>query len=202
MQLHDSLASSLSVIAKLSEALREQLSDNAELAPKVDLLGEQARASLSEIREIIQLLDNPDGAPAQSLDIASELDRVKSVAEASKIDFKVEFDNDDLNLVSTETEKLLMAFLREATTNLLKYAAPASKANLSISCNENSIEVMAKNYYLDVVRDAVLTSGKGLKTIRKKIESAGGQLDVWTVDSCWYVHAEIPLVKGDSSARR
>ncbi|UVJ56700.1 histidine kinase [Trueperella pyogenes] len=199
MQLHDSLAGTLSVVTKLAEAVRQEVPDNTSLSLKVGLLEEQARASLRELREIIQFLDSPNPPADQEVSLISALARVESIASTVGINLELEYEDRELKQLSLEIKIILFAFLREVATNLLKYAAPSTDAVLSVSCSTDTIEMMMKNQYHDAVRDADISSGRGLNNLRKKFELAGGGLDVWAIDNWWYVHGEVPLEKGNVS---
>ncbi|WP_461171375.1 sensor histidine kinase [Trueperella pyogenes] len=199
MQLHDSLAGTLSVVTKLAEAVRQEVPDNTSLSLKAGLLEEQARASLRELREIIQFLDSPNPPADQEVSLISALARVESIASTIGINLELEYEDRELKQLPLEIKIILFAFLREVATNLLKYAAPSTDAVLSVSCSADTIEMMMKNQYHDAVRDADISSGRGLNSLRKKFELAGGGLDVWAIDNWWYVHGEVPLEKGNVS---
>lgn len=51
------------MVTKLAEAVRQEVPDNTSLSLKAGLLEEQARASLRELREIIQFLDSQTRLP-------------------------------------------------------------------------------------------------------------------------------------------
>lgn len=199
MQLHDSLAGTLSVVTKLAEAVRQEVPDNTSLSLKAGLLEEQARASLRELREIIQFLDSPNPPADQEVSLISALARVENIASTVGINLELEYEDRELKQLSLEIKIILFAFLREVAINLLKYAAPSTDAVLSVSCSTDTIEMMMKNQYHDAVRDADISSGRGLNNLRKKFELAGGGLDVWAIDNWWYVHGEVPLEKGNVS---
>ncbi|QPK81808.1 hypothetical protein G7Y41_03000 [Schaalia sp. ZJ405] len=200
IHLHDSLAGTLSVVTKLAEALRNEVPKNTPLESKAEILEEQARTSLKELRGIIQLLDSPNQALDQSLSFMSELERLKNMVSAAGIHFEMEYNAGDLELLPVEVNSVLSTFLREACTNLIKFAAPSTNATLCVSCDADSIEIMMKNQYLNVVRDAVFSSGKGLNALQEKFEVIGGELDIWTVNNWWYVRCEVPLEKGEANA--
>ncbi|WP_165218471.1 histidine kinase [Schaalia sp. ZJ1691] len=200
IHLHDSLAGTLSVVTKLAETLRNEVPKNTLLESKAEILEEQARVSLKELRGIIQLLDSPNQALDQSLSFMFELERLKNMVSAAGIHLEMEYNAGDLELLPVEVNSVLSTFLREAYTNLIKFAAPSTNATLCISCDADSIEIMMKNQYLNVVRDSVFSSGKGLNALQEKFEVIGGELDVWTVNNWWYVRCEVPLEKGEANA--
>lgn len=199
MQLHDSLAGTLSVITKLAESVRQEagIIDHTSLAKKLVFLEKQTRASLKELREIIQLLDDTNGSNDQGSSFISTLARTESIASAAGINLELEYEDKDLEQLPLEIKSVLLAFLRETSTNLVKYGAPSTYAVLSISYSTDTIEMMVKNQYHTAPHDSVISSGRGLNNLREKFEFAGGELDIWVVDNWWHVHGELPLGKGN-----
>lgn len=202
MQLHDSLAGTLSVISKLAESVRQEagIIDHTALVKKASFLEKQTRVSLKELREIIQLLDDTNGSNDQGSSFISVLARMESIASAAGINLELECEDKDLEQLPLELKSVLLAFVREVSTNLVKYAAPSTDAVLSISYSTDTIEVMAKNQYHTALRDSVISSGRGLNNLREKFEFAGGELDIWSVDNWWHVYGELPLEKGNINA--
>ncbi len=199
IQLHDSLAATLSVITKLAESVRQEAPANTALSVKAGFLEEQARACLKELRETIQLLDDASQPANHEVSLIGALARTESIASSAGIDLTLEYEETELQEIPVEIQYTLFAFLREASTNLLKYATPSTNAVLSISHSTHTIEIMMKNQYRDIVHDSVTSSGKGLKNLQEKFEFAGGELDVWAINNWWHVHGEIPLEKEEIS---
>lgn len=200
VRLHDSLAGTLSVVTKVAESLRNEIPQHSGLGAKADLLEEKARDSLRELREIIQLLDSPIQSSNQEHDLLDTLRSMEKIVSAVGVKIQLEYEARELQHLSAAHSGVISSFLREVSTNLVKYAIPASTAFISVHRSTNEIEIMAKNQYLDEIRDAVLSSGKGLRTLREKFELAGGELDVWAAENWWFVRGELPVVKGEERA--
>ncbi|XCB30450.1 hypothetical protein RQN30_03335 [Arcanobacterium hippocoleae] len=156
--------------------------------------------SLKELREIIQLLDDTNQSNDQGISFISTLARMESIASAAGINLELDYRAKDLEQLPLEIKSVLLAFVREVSTNLVKYAAPSTDAVLSIFYSTDTIEVMVKNQYHTALRDSVISSGRGLNNLREKFEFAGGELDIWSVDNWWHVHGELPLEKGNINA--
>lgn len=59
---------------------------------------------------------------------------------------------------------------------------------------------MAQNNYDDEIREAVLSSGRGLRTLEDRLVAAGGSMDVWALNNQWHVYGEVPIQPGETSA--
>ncbi|WP_353066769.1 hypothetical protein [Arcanobacterium hippocoleae] len=124
---------------------------------------------------------------------------MENIASTAGINLQLEYEDHELEDLPLEIKSILSSFLREVSINLLKYAMPSANAVLSISRSTDTIEMMMKNQYCNIVRDSVISSGKGLNILREQFELIGGDLDVWEMNNWWYVHGEAPLMKGDIS---
>lgn len=196
VQLHDSLAGTLSVVASLSEIISTELPPESPLRSRAELLGTQTRNALGELRDVIQILDYRHGTAPTQLDLGKLIEASQAITAGAGLTLELEYDPEELRALPLQTQELLETVLRETTTNLVKYAAPSEPATLSITSAEGVVEFMAKNPYADSLEDAVMSSGMGLRLLRDRVEAAGGALDVWSGNGWWYVNAEIPINLG------
>lgn len=196
-QLHDSLAGTLSVLASLSENISREIGDtNPAVRDKVEMLGTQTREALGELRSMIQILDRKDSNTEKPLSPVDSLQRAKSLIEGFELELRTDFQPSTFTNLPKLAENLFNACLRESVTNLIKYAKPGSTCTISVNRSSETLEYMAKNQVSGVLRDAVMSSGRGLSILHKKLVEAGGQLKVWEVNGWWYFNADIPLAEG------
>lgn len=59
-----------------------------------------------------------------------------------------------------------------------------------------------KNRVSEEVQDAVMSSGKGLLQLEKRLDDSGGSLEAWSSNGWWIVHAELPIEQGDFNAKQ
>ncbi|MCI6585112.1 MAG: histidine kinase [Mobiluncus sp.] len=193
VQLHDSVAGTLSIVASTAEVISGEIPTDSLARPKTELLRLETRRALSELREIIQLLDTRQDRETIRPNLEKELERAASVTAGAGLSLELDSSEEELKELPDYLQDQLIPILRETTTNAIKYASPSAPVTLSISQSENLVEFMMKNRVSEEVQDAVMSSGKGLLQLRKRLEDSGGSLEAWSANGWWIVHAELPI---------
>ena len=202
VQLHDSVAGTLSIVASTAEVICGELPSDSPTHSKAELLRQETRNALSELREIIQLLDTRQGQKEIRPHLKKELDRATSVAAGAGLRLELDSSGQELKALPDDFENQLITILRETITNAIKYASPSAPVTLSISRSGNLVEFMMKNRVSEEVQDAVMSSGKGLLQLEKCLDDSGGSLEAWSSNGWWIVHAELPIEEGDFNAKQ
>lgn len=130
---------------------------------------ERAEEELGEIRRLadVSITQTRELAYARhELNLVAELENAGRLCEAAGIDVEVHAERG----IDVSTNPLLAQVLREATTNLLRHARPAS---VTITASRAEVEVIN-----DGVADSAESPLRGLARLRERVESAGGVLRI------------------------
>ena len=158
--LHDVLGHTLSLIvlkAELASKLAER--DPARAVQEIRDVEQVSRAALREVREAIR---------GYRPTLADEVARARSFLDAAHISAEVEIDEVPLE---REQEEVIALALREAVTNVVRHSG-ASRAHIRIWRDRESA-------MLEVTDDGRTESageGAGLRGMRERVESLGGQV--------------------------
>lgn len=88
--------------------------------------------------------------------------------------------------------------IREAATNVLKYAPVGSSANLILDLLPNSfLSITMTNAIADQLPTASLTGGFGLINLQQRLTAVGGTFEYARSDHRWVVTATIPTYPMD-----
>lgn len=161
--LHDVLGHTLSVVVLKSELAGKLLQhDPAQARKEIGEVEHIARAALGEVRQTIR------GYRSEGL--GAEIERARSTLEAAGV--KLECIAEMPNLRPAE-EAVLSLLIREAVTNIIRHA---SASCCRIAFQENGKETMLT--IDDDGRGGVFREGNGLRGMRERVESLGGQLRI------------------------
>ena len=168
--LHDDVGSTLSSISIFSQMAQQQ---SKEVNPLLETIGESSRKMLDAMADIVWTI-NPENDQFEKIIL-----RMRSFAYellgAKKIDF--EFVADDyvtkIN-VPMEVRKNLYLIFKEATNNMVKYAA-ANRASFSVKGEKNNLIMLIKDNGKGFDTSQA-SEGNGLKNMKKRAGEIGGQL--------------------------
>ncbi|MEO8088014.1 MAG: tetratricopeptide repeat protein [Bacteroidota bacterium] len=168
--LHDDVGSTLSSISIFSEIAKAQ---SSEVSPMLEQIGESSRKMLDAMADIVWTI-NPENDQFEKIIL-----RMKSFAYellgAKKIDFEFTADDSVSKLkLPMEVRKNLYLIFKEATNNMVKYAA-ANKASFAISGNSKKLTMFIRDNGkgFDVSKES---QGNGLKNMKKRAMEIGANL--------------------------
>jgi len=161
--LHDVLGHTLSVVVLKSELAGKVLERDPERArAEIGEVEQIARKALGEVREAIR------GYRTQGL--AAEIVRAQKTLDAAGV--KLELGTEPPRLAAAE-ETVLSLIVREAVTNIVRHAQ-ASRCRLEFAANGTGTELVVE----DDGRGGIRQEGNGLRGMRERVESMGGQLRI------------------------
>ncbi|TMR21770.1 sensor histidine kinase [Nonomuraea turkmeniaca] len=161
--LHDLVGHQLSAIAVKTE-LAVRLSDGDPAAAKAEMaeINTLTRKALRELREAVR--------GYRELDLAAELDSVKSVLEAAGVRCEVHLPYRDL---PAGVAPVFAYAVREAITNVLKHST-ATFCDITIRFTEEEAELRVRND--GVARRHTDDLGSGLTGMGERVSAVGGKL--------------------------
>jgi two-component system sensor histidine kinase DesK len=167
--LHDVLGHTLSVIVLKAELASRLLTstiptpDPVRAATEIADVERIARTALSEVREAI------GGYRARGL--AAEIESARLTLDAAGVTLVAESNPSATAALSATEETALALALREAVTNIVRHAR-ATTCNLRFISEHGTRRLIVE----DNGRNPVAREGNGLRGMRQRIESIGGQL--------------------------
>lgn len=159
--LHDVLGHTLSVVvlkAELAGKLMDR--DPARARHEISEVEHIARKALTEVREAIR------GYRAEGL--AAEIARARKTLDSAGV--TLEFGDTPPQLPPAE-ETVVSLIVREAVTNIVRHAQ-ASRCRLAFQNTGNGAVLVVE----DNGRGGIRSEGNGLRGMRERVESLGGQL--------------------------
>ncbi|MBE6474073.1 MAG: hypothetical protein E7Z95_00580 [Actinomyces succiniciruminis] len=193
--LHDTLATDLTQII-----LRCQIAAGEEQVPAIALaeIENDTRTALQHVRSIVTVL-RPAAGKTRSWDARAAAHECAEMLRGHGFYVDMETEGvDDGGQPAAAHGELLGLVLREATVNILKYAADKGDVNITLSLTDEGDGVTVSSALpegSDQVKaraEPQLSGGQGLDIMRERIENAGGVLHVGPVGSRWVVTCMLP----------
>ncbi|HEX3662405.1 MAG TPA: sensor histidine kinase [Acidobacteriaceae bacterium] len=161
--LHDVLGHTLSLVVLKSELAGKVIDRDPERARReIGEVEQIARKALGEVREAIR------GYRAEGL--AAEIDRARIILDAAGITLECQAKPPQFQ---PSEETVLSLIVREAVTNIVRHAQ-ASHCRLDFLTNGHGTALVVE----DDGRGGIRTEGNGLRGMRERVESMGGQLRI------------------------
>ncbi|MEO6827053.1 MAG: histidine kinase [Microbacteriaceae bacterium] len=196
-ELHDVLAHTITVIVLQAGGARlASVSEPAIAIAALERIEQLGRASLSELRTLLPLLQEGEGDAATSpqptlAGVAGLCERMRGLGFPVTLDEAG--DTEDLPLGVQLTGYRIV---QEGLTNVVKHSGRAG-ATVSICRAEETmlltIEVASR---LQAVRPSVPGAGRGLNGLRARVELSGGTMTAGAQsDGRFLLHAELPTIR-------
>jgi signal transduction histidine kinase len=193
-EVHDVIAHTLTVTllhlsgARLVLGRRDHEVDDALLAAE-----KAARESLADLRRTVGLLgDGPaDTTPLPGFDELPDL--VRSYQTAGMI---VDLDCDPVGNGSVPAATGLVAYrvIQESLTNSAKHAATGA-VTVTVRAGSDALDITVHTTAAPTPRGGD-GSGRGLRGMRERVESLGGEFRAGRTADGWCVQARLPLQEG------
>ncbi|HKT05389.1 MAG TPA: histidine kinase [Rugosimonospora sp.] len=191
--LHDVLAHTISVIAVQSGLALDAMDDNPELVRQAVLtMRGSAREALAELRAALAMLRGEDGTPAPSMPQPrlSEVPALAAAAQSAGLAVHIDAEGTGAELPPL-VELTAYRIVQEALTNAVRHSGAGSVwVRLRRDPDALRVEVSDDGHGLP----ARPTPGMGLRGMRERAESLGGQLTLGAREGggC-RILAELPL---------
>ncbi|MCM3634947.1 sensor histidine kinase [Paenibacillus camelliae] len=184
--IHDSVGHKLTALLMQLEVLRMQADE--QLAPRVTELKELARESLEETRSAVKSLKQPEtGGLTAILNMIRKLE----AEQFMRVHFTVQHGALSAPLSASQSFAVYRA-VQEALTNLMKHSE-SKEAFITFEAPGGGIfrfEVVNRLKNKVVVRE-----GFGLRSMRERIEEAGGTLEVVAYPDSFVIRGVMPILK-------
>ncbi|STO16072.1 Signal transduction histidine kinase, nitrate /nitrite-specific [Mobiluncus mulieris] len=186
VQLHDTIAKDLAHIAiKAQELSQPGCATPEELAA----LANQAIATSKRIKPTILQLDTESGRAniTETVSLVTKMLSTRNITLQNDV-------SENLDPQVTRQQALLACLvIREAATNILKYAPTDTTASLEVTREpDGAITITTSNTIGDSPANIGTTGGFGLANLERQITTNGGELEYSHTPARWILWATIP----------
>lgn len=207
-EMHDVVAYGLSQIVLRSRVAAAKSVAEPEVAAEFAGIADAARASLTEVRLVISLLneqrDHPgeqeslgvhDVATAVDLPLSGEIRQIEQDLGASRFQALVTSEGDVDNLPQA-TRFVAGRALRELAANSMRHADPSQPVNLALRVVDGAVDITSSNAIGSrQQRAAFPRSGLGLRGMDERLTTVNGQLRTSVDNGTWTAHVHIPAAQ-------
>lgn len=185
-QLHDTIAKDLVHLAIDAQQLSLQ---GTASATELTALAERAIATSKRIKPTIMQLDTESGRSniTETISLVTKMLSTRNIALETEI-------SENLDPQVTRQQALLACLvIREAATNILKYAPTGTTASLEVTREpDGAITITTSNTIGDSPANIGTTGGFGLANLEHQITTNGGELEYSHTPTRWILWATIP----------
>lgn len=183
--MHDVVAHSWAVVAAQADGARYVLRDDPGRAEEaLDVIGETARAAITDLRRILQELRHGEATEGT---IGPEQQQVlldRMTASGMRLDF-AEYGERPVSPLLTLTAYRLMA---EALTNALKHGDSREPVTVTLRWDDGlALEIRNR-----IGADRGVGTGHGILGMTERVQLSGGTLSAGPSGPDWVLHARVP----------
>lgn len=186
VQLHDTIAKDLAHIAIKAQELSQQAAPTPD---ELTALANQAIATSKRIKPTILQLDTESGRTniTETVSLVTKMLSTRNITLQNDV-------SENLDEQTTRQQALLTCLvIREAATNILKYAPTDTTASLEVAREpDGAITITTSNPISDTPANTGITGGFGLANLEHQITLHGGELEYSRNATRWILWALIP----------
>ena len=174
-ELHDVVAHSMGVIAVQAGVGAHVIdTDPTEAKKSLEAIAQTSRSTLTEIRRMLGVLRQDDGAQYTPAPGLGDLNRLVREVAGAGVDVEVQFEG-DRNELPPGVDFTAYRIVQEALTNVLKHAGPA-RANVRIGYEPDALSLVVTDDGRGV-NGRSEGGGHGLLGMRERVAVYGGSFD-------------------------
>ena len=199
-ELHDVLAHGLAVAnvqASVAAHLIDQLPRRGdaslqELSSTLHSLSDTSRATLHELRAVLDVLHGGEGEPTEPAPQLGELQRLVEMAEAADVRVDVETDGLPDELPST-VSVVAYRIIQESLTNVIRHST-AKHATVRLDQDGHQLRIAVTDHGPARPSSTVTSAGFGILGMTGRAQAVGGELLAGPQESGGFeVRASLPL---------
>lgn len=176
-EMHDIVAHSLSVIITQADGARyASAADPAIAAETLGTVAATARGSLAEMRRLLGVLRQEDGASTRPLPGLEDLDDLFLGFRAAGMRLESGQEGTPRRMLPPGAELTAYRALQEALTNVLKHAGPQAGARVLLSWQSRGLQLDVHDDGRGAAADPTDGGGNGLRGMRERISLYDGSL--------------------------
>lgn len=174
--VHDDIGSGLSKISLLSEMVSKKMKDDQVAVRDVRNISSISKELVDNMRDLIWVL-NPENTTLDSL-VARLREYCADYLEGIGVAVELEFPADVPAIgISREVQRNVFSTVKEAVNNSVKHAQ-ARAVKVSVKTENDMLAVKVCDNGVGFDPGGARSGGNGLRNMRNRIESVGGNFDV------------------------
>ncbi|WP_171032815.1 sensor histidine kinase [Fodinibius saliphilus] len=176
--LHDEVSATLSSISYFAQAIR-QVSDEKQSERFVDLISESAGDAKEKITDIIWSIDPEKDS---WVDLLSKCRRFASdLFESKGMEYELNIESDINKPLDIELRQHLWLIFKELVVNAARHSE-ADRVEVQLGMQQNTLELRVRDNGIGLEKPLDQYNGKGLKSIRDRVEKIGADLELHNSD--------------------
>ena len=189
--LHDDLAADLTRMLIISRSIKLPSGDDRD---RILDLQDRTQQALAHLRALIHNLAVSKGPPREEPSLQEIVDSSASTLSQREIILDADLDGIEKipSLHRSEPGRLLVAFIRENTLNVLKYNSPHDLVSLFVEQGQDVLFISCSSPWREQEVPEEMHGGYGLWALQDRFESAGGSLSSNRIGASWTVLASLP----------
>lgn len=192
--LHDSVAATMTSVVLRAEALALDESIDRRHGEELQLLAEEARSTMSEIRSLLDVMKSGELATPAMTDstVRVQLRRLTESLESHGLVCHTTF---ELNSIDERTKfpHGFTTVLNELGANILKYAAPATVVRVTAMVARPSLVVELTNDISERQSASHMSTDLGLTDLEARITEFGGRYSGGVEVGKWHTRIVLPV---------
>lgn len=200
-ELHDIVAHQLSLISM--QIMAHRADDLAGLRRTAAEVIELNRSAKVDLVTLVQLLEGGPTTTSRAAEAdwvapSRVVEGVAATLEAAGHVVEVSAD-EGLDRCSPTTRRTLTRILREASTNVVRYAPPRSAVTIRVARRRDLIDIRIGSPLAAATPDNPYSTGWGLLGLAERVQLTGGRFSAGPVCDSWLVQATLPDLEGGST---
>ncbi|MDF1488633.1 sensor histidine kinase [Tessaracoccus caeni] len=190
--MHDSVASTLTQAVAVARAAIVRHPPGEDSRPVLELIETNLSSALEELRSIVRVLDQDDATrPGGGGSLALSL--VQARRNLLEAGFPATLNATGDLASGSEAEETAKLVLREATANVVRYAAAGGPVHIAADRTDDLLILAVINQMPAVPIVDRSSGGRGLRNLAQRVESAGGSFETRAEDGAWVLRLEMPV---------
>lgn len=194
-ELHDIVAHQLSLIA-MQVMAHGSSADPEELSSTVRQVAGINRSAQADLAMLLHVMRDGDDPRPPGPTRHSRLTPTRTLAglRATLEDAGHPVDVDvaaDVDSVDPTTQRTLTRILREAATNILRYAPPNSPCEVRVNLAGDSLDVLVASALAERTPASRHSTGSGLDGLTERVRLTGGSFSAGPEEGRWHVRARL-----------
>ncbi|MDN6494257.1 MAG: histidine kinase, partial [Corynebacterium casei] len=188
--LHDSVATDLTALISRLEALKIEYPS---ATSSIQTCSDKARHAMDSTRELLREKDaSPSLSKPKTTTLSITTVIVEAIQELKSHGYTVKSSIEPIpKCHSNYYGQVIQECLKEAITNVIKYASPASLVELNVKSNKNVLCISIQNT-LSTIHNIDSSNGLGLESLRQKLSFIGASINIHNSKNHWKIAFKIP----------
>ncbi|MGL3806057.1 DUF7134 domain-containing protein [Paeniglutamicibacter sp. R2-26] len=177
-EMHDIVAHSLSVIITQADGARYASKDDPEIAREtLATIASTGRGSLREMRRLLGVLRNDEEASTRPLPTLADLEDLLDATRKTGLDISYAVSGQPRRELPAGAELTAYRAVQEALTNVVKHAGPSAQATVSVTWDNNGLNIQVSDNGRGAGALSTADAGQGLRGMAERVSLYDGRVN-------------------------